>query len=424
MHTHFLKHTIHTTLTTKPVHLHSSHHSLLVCGLALLTLFSCGDKQKGSTTQVPEIAFHPDTDKKMTDLFNDFTFIQLEGNDDCLVPEVRRVFDINDTLVVLSSTNEVFTFDRNTGHYIGRISTQGEGPEEYVEASELIATPEHHIGIVDRMKGDIKFFNTMGQYLTTKKIGGEVAWMNSAELTPDGKLLVSNQLTGGNPPQKYAYTLAEIGQEGKGQQFDAFAPIKVGQFSTPFAEKPATVCGKDMSLLKFLNDTLFCYHDGKVEPKCRLATPLPLPSHEVVAQQGDYDIKALAKLCQNGNFFMGFDRIFETEGMMLLVTNVPEQNGFYWVDKKTQKGYIWTGTAELKKILRGVVTGRCIYNPVASSDTELFQGIYPDFDVTLMKEVLDQEQGKTKPFDKRLRAFLDKVDTEGNACLFIYRHKK
>lgn len=399
---------------------HTSPTILLSCLLALV-MAACGQKSPKEAGDIPAIAFHVDKSKKMASLFNEYTFIQLETTDDCVLPVIKRVIDINDTLVVLSNANDIFTFERNTGKLIGRISSQGEGPEEYVEASDIFADANGQIGIVDRLRGEVKYFTTKGSFSKAIKIGHELAWMNNVELASDGSLLVSNQLTGGYPPQRYAYTLIGTGKGGKrASSFDEFAPVTVGDYSTAFASKPATVCGDEVHFLKFLNDTLFSYRNGEIKPMFRLQTHVPLPSHKVVAKQGEYDIIKLATLCKNGNFFIGFDGIYETDSLVLLVTNVPEQNGFYWIDKNTNKGYICPGISLMSAILANVAGGRCIYNPVGSSATELVQSINPD-DAPLMKEVLTKK--KVKPFDNRLPQFLDTVDPEGNPCLFIYAHK-
>lgn len=409
-----------TTLAYKRL-VHTLPPMFLLCLLALV-MAACGQKDLKKTADVPTIAFHVDTHQKMASLFNDYTFIQLETTDDCVLPVIKRAIDINDTLVVLSSANDIFTFERNTGKLISRISSQGEGPEEYVEASDIFADASGLIGIVDRLRGEVKYFTTKGSFARAVKTGHELAWMNNAELASDGNLLVSNQLTGGYPPQRYAYTLINIGKgEKNGKSFDEFAPVTVGDYSTAFANKPATVCGDEVHFLKFLNDTLFCYRDGEIKPLLRLQAHVPLPSRKVMAKQGEYDLIKLATLCQNGNFFIGFDCIYETDSLLLLVTNVPEQNGFYWIDKNTNKGYVCPGTSLMSAIMAKVAGGRCIYNPVGSSATEMIQSINPD-DVPLMQEVLTKE--KIKPFDKRLPQFLDKVDPEGNPCLFIYRHKQ
>lgn len=210
------RHTPNAAYRQRRLHLRA-HLIVASCALSCLSalcLLGCKQKPAGPSVAVPEVAFHISTDEKMSARFSQFTFIQLESTDECVVPAVKRVLDVNDTLVVLSSSNDIYTFERNTGKYIATISSQGEGPEEYVEPTDIILHTGQ-IGIVDRLKGDIKFFTTSGRYVSTKAIGGEMAWMSSVEPTDDNKLLVSNQLTGGMPPQKYAYTLADIGKRGK-----------------------------------------------------------------------------------------------------------------------------------------------------------------------------------------------------------------
>lgn len=96
-----------------------THKTFIVCTLfGLSTLQSCSDKQP-SLLPIKSVEFKLDTDVKMSDMFNDYTFIQLESNDDCIIPDITQLYDVNDTLVVLSNTGDVYTFDRNTGKYYG-----------------------------------------------------------------------------------------------------------------------------------------------------------------------------------------------------------------------------------------------------------------------------------------------------------------
>ena len=104
-----------------------THKTFIVCTLfGLSTLQSCSDKQP-SLLPIKSVEFKLDTDVKMSDMFNDYTFIQLESNDDCIIPDITQLYDVNDTLVVLSNTGDVYTFDRNTGKYYGQISGKVKG---------------------------------------------------------------------------------------------------------------------------------------------------------------------------------------------------------------------------------------------------------------------------------------------------------
>ena len=386
----------------------------------VLSLQSCSDKPSVQPT-VPEIVFKQNPDVKMSDMFNEFTFIQLESNDDCIVPEVRKIIDVSDTLVVLSSTGEVYTFNRNSGKYIGEISAKGEGPEEYVEATDIVVNAKHNIGIIDRIKGNIKFFSLNGTFVEDKFINGNVGWMNMAELANDGKLLVCNQLTGGMPPQKYAYALVGLDTNESLALFDEFSPVTVGNYSTPFAEKPITAYGGELHFMKFLNDTLFSYKDGKIEPVCRMVTPKPFPSREVVRKQGDFDMAQMATISRNGNFFIGFNKIFETKNFLLLVPVISEQTGYYWVDKTKEKGYIFPGNPEVNSILRSVVEGKLIYNTVGSTDNEVIACLSNEIFMEELKSIV--KEPNVKPFDSKMLNFAKKVNPEGNPCLIIYSHK-
>ena len=380
----------------------------------------CSDKVS-NFEKVQSLVFKQDTDTKMSDRFSKFTFVQLETNDDCVIPDIRRIIDVSDTLVVLSNTGDIFTFDRNTGKYYGEISSKGEGPEEYVEASDIVVAPDHSIGIVDRLRGDIKFFTVNGTFIKEKKILGETAWLGDVELASDGKLLCSNKLCGGNPPQKYAYMLADVYSGERPRMFDSFAPVTVGDYSSAFAEKPITACDGELHFLKFMNDTLFSYKDDAVKALNVLATPTPFPSKDMVAKQGEFDISKLAALSRNGNFFIGFNSIYETKNILLLESIMPEVNGYYWVDKTAKEGYIRPCSPKIETMAEMLVEGKLVCHPVGSSDNEIIGYIGDELWFEEIKKVA--QAGKVKPFNAKLKKFIEKIDVEGNPCLFIYSHK-
>lgn len=245
--------------------------------------------------------------------------------------------------------------------------------------------------------------------------------MRQAELTNDGKLLYCNDLTGGYPPQRSAYTIAPLDGQGHTHAFDTFTPVKVGNYTTAFASRPMTKCGDEVSFLKFLNDTLFCYKDGSVTPRCRLATPQPLPSKETVALQGEYDLKQLVALNHNGNYFIGFDRLYETSGLLLLVTNIPENDGMYWIDLSANKGYISLGTSDVDIIMRRLVSGQAVYKPVGSSAEELITSIDAEPALQCFKRAATARDAK--PFSDKLRLMARNIDPEGNPCIIIYSHQ-
>lgn len=395
--------------------------TLIVALVGCVTLFgSCGQKAP-VLTPIKEITFKAASDAKISALFNHVTMLQLETNDECIIPGIQKVEDVADTLVVLSNAGEVFTFERNTGKYIGKIADKGEGPEEYTEATDIVIAPKNHIGIVDRLTRSVKLFTLKGAYKGKRNIHGETEWMRQAELTDDGKLLYSNDLTGGYPPQRHAYTIASLEGRGQAHAFDAFAPVTVGHYTTAFASRPITKCDKEVSFLKFLNDTLFCYHDGVVTPRCRLATPQPMPSKKTMAMQGEYDLKQMVALNHNGNFFIGFDRLYETTGLLLLVTNIPEDDGMYWVDKHTGKGFVNLGTSEVDVIMNRLVTGYAVYHPVGSSDDELITSIDAEPAMQCFKRAASECKGK--PVSDKARSFAKGINTEGNPCIIIYSHQ-
>lgn len=394
---------------------------LCSCLLGLFALVGCSDKLT-SLEQVPHYDFQKNPDAKISDLFANLSCIQLEATEDCVVPSIRKVCDVNGTLVVLSGADEIYTFNKKSGKCLGQISSKGEGPEEYVEATDIVVDATNNIGIVDRLRGEVKFFTLKGKFVDCKRVNGEMAWMENAEMANDGKLLLSNQLTGGMPPQKYAYTLAGFNMNEHPKMFDPFAPVRVSNYSVAFASKPMTRIGDEIHFLKFLNDTLFSYKDGIVKSVCKLATPLPLPSRETVAKQCEYSAANLVKLAYNGNFFEGFDSFYETSDLLLFVPTGCVISGCYWVDKRSGKAYISSYTNDTERLIRGIAEGKYVPAPLGSSEDELICGMEEEIMLELFAKAVSN--GENVVFSNKLKKFVKRIDKEGNPCLFIYSHKK
>lgn len=179
--------------------------------------------------------------------FRNIHMVQLEMKDECVVSDVKRIIDTDGKVFVLTSDNEIFCFDRSTGKYLSTIGSVGEGPGEYVDATDIFYDErEKRICVLDRSKNAIHAYTIDGKYngdRTPGKGGDAIAalsWAICAERSADGSLMIASQMTGGYPSNDYAYTV--VRPDGTKSRMDAFAPVKVEDYAMPFAVRSITVC--------------------------------------------------------------------------------------------------------------------------------------------------------------------------------------
>lgn len=134
-----------------------------------------------------------------------------------------------------------------------------------------------------------------GTFIEKQKAGTSFLWMNSMESDSEGTLLLCNNLSGGNYPPEYAYTL--LYPDGETKDFDPFAPVSVTGYMTAFAQKPMTASGDEFKFIKFQTDSLFSIKDGKIAPLLRLDFGLEVISKEDVMSVGQYTSKEVVEYC-------------------------------------------------------------------------------------------------------------------------------
>lgn len=384
----------------------------------MMLLASCADTVT-QTIQVPTIHFKQDKSKKMASCFNHFSFVQLENNEDAFIPKARKAMCMGDTVVVQASNDGVvYTFNKHTGKCIAQIGTRGEGPEEYTEASEFFITQQHEIAILDRLRNRVSYYTANGRHLRNENTATNLAWMIGAEKLADNRLFVYNKLTGGYPRQDNAFTLSGLGSDATVKTFDSFAPVKVGNYCTSFADRPATSYGDGVTYFKFLNDTIFHYDGSKEEPVYKLNFVQPFPSKETVGKMGNYESTTLFKLNKESNYFIGLNKIFETDGIVILEPNIAPEYGRYWIDKETGTGYYCPSTRDVGLRMKMVYTGKIVGDIVGASS----KGLICTLDEWDMKEIKKMADKRNKPFDKRLASFVNSINGKGNICLLFYEH--
>ena len=389
-------------------------------------LLSCGG-HKNAPSEIKEITFtEAPKDYQIASNFKSMHMVQLETTNDCLVSEIHRIIDTDGKLYVLTKDNEIFCFDRITGKYLSRIGQVGEGPGEYLEATDMFYDEnEKSICVLDRLRNSIHTYTLDGGLIgdrtfgTNKDITSAMTWAMRAEHSADGSVMIASKLIGGlEPSNDYAYTV--VRSDGTAVKLDAFAPVKVDGYAVDFSKRPIAKCEDGLRFFKFINDTIFTLSSGKAVPYCKVNLGRKMPSKDIVAKMGSYSYSQLSKLNQSG-YAMPLDEIYECGNLIVLMPQHYTTDGYYWIEKDTKKGIHIIASDNFDDECNRFLQGRSIIELVDSNEKELISSFCG---ATAIKAVQKQlsENKDLKLYDKNMRAFFEKADPEGNPCLVFYEN--
>lgn len=399
---------------------HTSSKLITLLAITLL-LYACGEKKSNSPLgNVKEITFkEAANDYLLASKFNNIRMVQLETTDDCIITGIKEVIRADGKLYVLTDDNELFCFDETSGKFIMQIGNVGEGPGEFLSAESIFYNAkEKTISVVDRTKNAIVVYSLDGEYIGNKYKELPLSWADRAELSQDGYLMVSTELTGGFPRNEYAYLVVHPNE--KVSQLDAFAPIKVGNYSTTFATQPMAKCSEGIRFFKYLNDTIFTLKDGKDIPYCKLNLGRKLPEKEIVAKMGENPDESLFSLYSSGTYMMRLDRIYESKDFIVIIPFAYTSTGYYWIDKNKQEGIHLISSGEVNKEIDWFLQGRSIINIAGSDDKGIICSFMETYIEVAKKEL--SENKNIKVFNSELKSFFEKADPEGNPCLIFYEN--
>ena len=127
---------------------------LLFLYIIIMACFGCDSTKntKISPTYINEMEVINIDPKKATtfnfsEAFSRIEFVELETSEECLIGEINRIIIHNNRIIILDEMSEsVYTFDMN-GHYMYKISAQGNGPQEYssISSEMFIDTINNHL---------------------------------------------------------------------------------------------------------------------------------------------------------------------------------------------------------------------------------------------------------------------------------------
>jgi hypothetical protein len=178
--------------------------------LACIALCSCkSTSHEESAVKTISVDFSKMKDSgKEKDLFSSYKIVPLETNDSCLIGEITKVVLWQDRIFILDfyKTVSVFIFD-SSGKWINTISRRGQGPDEYVNLTDIFFDEEAQLlCLVCRSNQKLMLFDKNGQLKKQEKLPN--IWFFFMETTLKGYVACANNTS--TPPlyNSNIYTLS------------------------------------------------------------------------------------------------------------------------------------------------------------------------------------------------------------------------
>lgn len=103
-----------------------------------------------------------------SEMVDSVTYLQLETSDECLLGNIKSIAVLDSLFICLDDKSDaVLSFDCS-GKFRSPFGGRGEGPEEYIEATQIDVSPTTgEVYVYDRMGCKVLCYNADGRYLRT-----------------------------------------------------------------------------------------------------------------------------------------------------------------------------------------------------------------------------------------------------------------
>lgn len=265
--------------------------------------------------------------------------IKLETTDSCLISNVGKIKTDGDLLFIkcgqaLGLPDVLFVFNRN-GKFIRRISSKGQGPQEYIVLSSYYLDKQKKtVNIVDDYRKCILTFSYDGKYIGVRKIPSMVNSNSSrvlasiAEVECVGNKLFFDYYIG--PNGNVAIRAIDL-NTGKTKDLFSYGNIRAEGFEDRLIKESMTTEGGMLSFIKAFNDTIFSVQGNNIQPRYILNLGKNVTADMLKEPFAYRDVKDFGK-----GYFDGFDYMYETDKHILLTSRRYGNPWiFYIVDKST-----------------------------------------------------------------------------------------
>ncbi len=179
--------------------------SLLVLVILLL---SCKESTRNFSRKTEGVSLLTNLEKAIEvniDLNNDclpfdslmtkVSYVKLETTSDNLIGEIYQLLFVDDKIIVVDVwKSKIITVYDMKGHYLYKIGSQGQGPQEYAFFTHVSLTPDKKMLVITDMGStSLKYYSIDGQFIKSIKCP---YWFTTSEFVTDN--LIAGFTDGGN----------------------------------------------------------------------------------------------------------------------------------------------------------------------------------------------------------------------------------
>ncbi|WP_278631037.1 6-bladed beta-propeller [Parabacteroides goldsteinii] len=179
--------------------------SLLVLVILLL---SCKESTRNFSRKTEGVSLLTNIEKAIEvniDLNNDclpfdslmtkVSYVKLETTGDNLIGEISQLLFVDDKIIVVDVwKSKIITVYDMKGHYLYKIGSQGQGPQEYAFFTHVSLTPDKKMLVITDMGStSLKYYSIDGQFIKSIKCP---YWFTTSEFVTDN--LIAGFTDGGN----------------------------------------------------------------------------------------------------------------------------------------------------------------------------------------------------------------------------------
>lgn len=148
-----------------------SYIAALLVGLCVLVATTgCG--RKSAVEAGPIVITDASTDMAMSDIVEPIAFIPLEVTDSCLLRQVSRVVQTDDSYYVADARMQQIVRFGKDGKFIAKIGRQGPGPDEFARMSDVDVSPDGDSVYVCSSPSEVMVYGKNGNFI--RRVGLDV----------------------------------------------------------------------------------------------------------------------------------------------------------------------------------------------------------------------------------------------------------
>lgn len=128
-------------------------------------------------------------------LMVEINYVKLETTGDNLIGEISQLLFVDDKIIVVDVwKSKIITVYDMKGHYLYKIGSQGQGPQEYAFFTHVSLTPDKKMLVITDMGStSLKYYSIDGQFIKSIKCP---YWFTTSEFVTDN--LIAGFTDGGN----------------------------------------------------------------------------------------------------------------------------------------------------------------------------------------------------------------------------------